>query len=70
MRLLHTRSLTLKEFPPDKIPDYAILSHTWGESDEEVRLQDLETPNVVQKAGYAKIEGCCRQAWDDRLEYA
>jgi hypothetical protein len=69
MRLLHTQTLTLHKFPPDRIPLYAILSHTWGKDEEEVKLQDLETPGVARKAGYAKIEGCCRQAREDKLEY-
>ncbi|KAH8590594.1 heterokaryon incompatibility protein-domain-containing protein, partial [Bisporella sp. PMI_857] len=70
MRLLHTQTLTLHKFPPDRIPPYAILSHTWGKDEDEVKLQDLETPGVTRKAGYAKIEGCCRQAREDKLEYA
>lgn len=70
MRLLHTRTLTLYEFSPNAIPPYAILSHTWGEGDEEVKLQDLGAPGVERKAGYAKIKGCCRQAQKDGLAYA
>jgi len=38
MRLINTKSLDLEEFFEEDIPDYAILSHTWGE--EEVSLQD------------------------------
>jgi hypothetical protein len=60
----------LHEFAPNAIPPYAILSHTWGEADEEVKLQDVGTPGVAQKAGYAKIKGCCRQAQVDGLAYA
>ncbi|PMD44862.1 HET-domain-containing protein [Hyaloscypha variabilis F] len=70
MRLLHTQTLTLYEFPPNAIPPYAILSHTWGEGDEEVKLQDLGARGVERKAGYAKIKGCCRQAQEDGLAYA
>jgi hypothetical protein len=70
MRLLHTRTLKLYEFSPNAIPPYAILSHTWGKGDEEVKLQDLGAPGVEQKAGYAKIKGCCRQAQQDGLAYA
>jgi hypothetical protein len=60
----------LYEFSPNAIPSYAILSHTWGEGDEEVKLQDLGAPGVERKAGYAKIKGCCRQAQMDGLVYA
>jgi len=70
MRLLDTQTLALSEFSPNAIPPYAILSHTWGEGDEEVKLQDLGAPSVARKAGYAKIKGCCRQAQKDGLAYA
>jgi hypothetical protein len=60
----------LYEFPPNAIPPYAILSHTWGEGDEEVKLQELGAPGVERKAGYAKIKGCCQQAQMDGLAYA
>jgi Heterokaryon incompatibility protein (HET) len=61
MRLLNTRSLSLHEFHEDKIPKYAILSHTWGE--DEVTYQDMLNPTkaVYLKAGYAKIEGFARK---------
>jgi hypothetical protein len=41
MRLLNARTLQLEEFfnNPRGIPDYAILSHTWGA--EEVTLEDM-----------------------------
>jgi len=38
MRLINTRTLKLEEFIGQQIPQYAILSHTWG--DEEVSYQD------------------------------
>lgn len=40
MRLLGTAYITLHEFHDDAIPEYAILSHTWGE--EEFTLQVLQ----------------------------
>ncbi|THU88842.1 hypothetical protein K435DRAFT_632200, partial [Dendrothele bispora CBS 962.96] len=39
MYLLHTTNLTLQSFYAE-IPNYAILSHTWGE--KEVTFQDLQ----------------------------
>jgi hypothetical protein len=44
MRLLTFNSqyeLNLAEFTGDRIPQYAILSHTWGQGDEEVAFKDL-----------------------------
>jgi hypothetical protein len=40
MRLLNTETLQLKEFSQELFPQYAILSHRWG--DEEVSFQDFE----------------------------
>ncbi|KAI3319068.1 HET-domain-containing protein [Xylariaceae sp. AK1471] len=67
MRLLNVESRCLREFFDSDIPEYAILSHTWGE--EEVSFQDLEKPDHKQKIGYTKIDRCCRQAEADELEW-
>jgi len=42
--------------PDDKVPPYAILSHTWG--DEELLFRDIEDGTYKCKAGYAKIQFC------------
>jgi hypothetical protein len=71
MRLLNTATLNLHEFIGDKIPPYAILSHTWGE--EEVSLQEMQSGEAtgidVQKAGYQKIKKCCKTGAADGYEY-
>ncbi|KAM7190940.1 Heterokaryon incompatibility protein (HET) domain containing protein [Rhypophila sp. PSN 637] len=56
-----------KHLPNDKIPPYAILSHTWG--DEEVLFRDLADGTAKNKAGYAKIQFCGEQAKRDGLRY-
>jgi len=55
MRLLHTETLHLHEFQDNKIPKYAILSHTW--EDEELSYHDIVAPvaNLATKKGYAKM---------------
>jgi len=53
------------DIPDDKVPPYAILSHTWG--DEEVLFKDLEDGTAKNKAGYAKIQFCGDQAERDGL---
>lgn len=75
MRLLNTTSLKFKEFFEDQIPPYAILSHTWGSSDEEVSFHDMAhlSPRILEKDrrdGYSKIVNTCRLALEDGLEYA
>lgn len=50
---------------------YAILSHTWGEEDDEVNFNDLDKHDIViRKKGFAKIRFTCAQAWSDGLSYA
>ncbi|KAI4151107.1 MAG: hypothetical protein L6R39_002118 [Caloplaca ligustica] len=60
MRLIRTATLELEEFIDDEIPNYAILSHTWGR--EEVSFADFDKPESRQKAGYGKIVQCCSLA--------
>ena len=47
-------SLT-KDFVGGEIPEYAILSHTWGADTEEVTYRDLIDGTGKNKAGYKKI---------------
>jgi hypothetical protein len=61
-------SLT-KDFLGDDIPDYAILSHTWGADTEEVTYRDMTDGTGKNKIGYEKIRFCGEQARRDRLEY-
>ncbi|TRX98448.1 hypothetical protein FHL15_000522 [Xylaria flabelliformis] len=67
MYLLNVHTRQLQEFIGDRIPPYAILSHTWGE--DEVLFQDLSIPGHREKLGYKKIEGCCQQAILDGFEF-
>lgn len=72
MRLLQfdslgTLSLT-KDFE-DRLPAYAILSHTWGHDQDEVHFDDLKHESFKNKPGYHKIRFCGEQAKKDGLEY-
>jgi hypothetical protein len=53
----------------DIVPPYAILSHTWGEDEDEVTLKDLETGAGRSKAGYEKIQFCGEQSARNGLEH-
>ena len=73
MRLLHyTNSnelaLTKDLVGDDKIPPYAILSHTWDEG-QEVTFDDLMKNNGKNKTGYNKIHFCASQAKRDGLDH-
>ena len=48
---------------------YAILSHTWGEDDEEVTFEDLKDGSGKTKNGYKKLRFCGQQASRDGLQY-
>lgn len=73
MRLLKLSSDDELSFTEDildenKIPRYAILSHTWKEG-EEVTFDEFSSESSKSKAGYAKIRFCAQQAKRDDLEY-
>jgi Heterokaryon incompatibility protein (HET) len=60
MRLLNTETLRLTQFDQEPYPEYAILSHRWG--DQEVSFQELEAGLGKEKDGYRKIAAFCSQA--------
>jgi ankyrin repeat protein len=67
MRLLNTENCELEEFGDNKIPLYAILSHTWGE--HEITFQDVERGNADKKTGYEKIRKTCSIAAAHGFKY-
>lgn len=69
MRLLSAEDQTFQEFADDKAPPYAVLSHTWGA--EEVTFEEIRCglTRRESKAGWKKIQNCCRQAIKDGLEF-
>lgn len=73
MRLLEyddAGSLRLnKPIVGDKFPRYAILSHTWGEEDDEVNFTDITTGEGTMKPGFQKIRFCGERAKQDGLRY-
>ena len=71
MRLLNTKTIQLSTFY-DKVPSYAILSHTWGE--DEIVFEDVSTKpagplNTGKTNGDAKVTNACRQASRDGFDY-
>jgi hypothetical protein len=73
MRLLHSENsgftFTNDFIGHDKIPPYAILSHTWGPVNEEVTFEDIVEGTGKVKPGYEKIRFCGEQARQDGLLY-
>ena len=71
MRLLDVHNYTLHTFYGDKIPLYAILSHTWLKNEEEVAFSQLRTDvHWRSLLGARKIEHLCQQAIRDGYEWA
>ncbi|PTB44015.1 uncharacterized protein TrAFT101_002574 [Trichoderma asperellum] len=71
MRLLNTKTYQIIEFFDYNIPEYAILSHTWG--DEELTYQDLtqsiDLARQRKPQGFAKVEGACALAQSEGYAY-
>jgi hypothetical protein len=67
MRLLNTSTLVVEDFLQEKLPEYAILSHTWDVA--EVTLDDIRSGRAIEKQGYAKIKECCQMALKDGFSY-
>lgn len=68
MRLIDTETLELKEFFGDRIPEYAILSHTWG--DDEATYQDWQDiTERSSKAGTRKIYNACQETKQRSIKY-
>jgi hypothetical protein len=75
MRLLRIEGSqpVLEEFFGDEIPPYAILSHTWGATHEEVSCGDITGSTQVEytrKIGYKKLLFCIEQAAKDGIQYS
>jgi hypothetical protein len=76
MRLLDVKSRKVTEFSDGSVPAYATLSHTWGS--EEISLEEMKelqqnpsqhATRLALKEGFQKIEGCCRQASQEGLDW-
>src|SRR6266480_4778954 len=70
MRLLNTTTLQLEGFGGNKIPLYAILSHTWEEN--EITFQDINSANTLtkrQRRSYEKVKRTCAMAAADGFDY-
>ena len=68
MKLLNVFTLQIEEFLDQQAPQYAILSHTWG--DEEVTYQDMQSGKAQSKKGWSKIRSYCDLVEQGGLEYA
>lgn len=60
MRLLNVDTLKLSKFDDDEdVPLYAIASHRWARTEDEVSFEDIQKQQGKQKPGFKKIQGFC-----------
>lgn len=76
MRLIDTKTLKLAEHPDSRLPEdgYAILSHRWFTSDEEVQYENLESGEVIPRisrarTGFSKLQNFCSVALSKGYRY-
>jgi hypothetical protein len=71
MRLLQIKNggVSLVERFGNAIPPYAILSHTWGNDNDELSFRELVDGKGHDKTGWNKIEFCGKKATEDGIEY-
>ncbi len=69
MRLINVDDYSFREFFGNAIPEYSILSHTWGNG--EVRYQDMWPLDHRrrQRQGFDKIRFACEQSARDGLKW-
>jgi hypothetical protein len=51
------------------VSKYAILSHRWGNPEDEVSFEDMLSGKQEERKGYQKLMGCCKQAQKDGLQH-
>lgn len=72
MRLINVHTLEIQYFSGTNIPQYAILSHTWGTNEATFQKWTKRWTRLTQKhrSGFHKVLATCRQARRDGLQYA
>ena len=73
IRLIHAETRQLSFFMGESIPEFAILSHTWGEGEisflDMMAIKSDPEHAATKRPGYAKIVQICKQAIKDNISY-
>lgn len=69
MRLLRTSDMTFVEVSSGKPQRYAILSHRWASTDEEISYQDLLAQRKKDTSGWHKVVDFCAVAREHKYNY-
>ena len=75
MRFLNTTTLAFKSISGSKLQEkgneYAILSHVWGEEEDEISFEDMgSSRDISDKKGFSKLSGFCKLALSLGCQYA
>lgn len=70
MYLIETSKHEHGDFPPDKVPCYAILSHRWSEQSQELTFQDYQENRKKNTSGHRKVREFCERAMKDGFSWA
>lgn len=78
MRLINVETLKVQSFHDGDVPPYAILSHTLGQDEDEITLQQIQLTRadddvlqtssprqihlIKSKPGWRKLTGCAKLA--------
>lgn len=62
-------TLTFEEFEGEDVPRYAILSHRWYETQDEVTFKDVVKNRAEGKPGWEKIKGHAKVAKRHNINY-
>ncbi|KAI1756638.1 heterokaryon incompatibility protein-domain-containing protein [Xylaria castorea] len=72
MRLLKIEDFSLTKVyvnGDNDIPSYAILSHTWGDEEDEISMTDIKKNRYRTKAAYLKLKACSFHANAEGLRH-
>ncbi|TRX97799.1 hypothetical protein FHL15_001554 [Xylaria flabelliformis] len=53
----------------DHVPPYAIVSHTWGDEEDEILMTDIKENKYKSKASYLKLKLCSAKAYAEGLRH-
>ncbi|KAI0185963.1 heterokaryon incompatibility protein-domain-containing protein [Xylaria flabelliformis] len=53
----------------DDVPPYAIVSHTWGDEEDEILMTDIKENMYKKKASYLKLRLCSAKAYAEGLRH-
>lgn len=69
MRLINAVTFEFEEFFDEAVPQFAILSHRWASSEEELLYADFASSTKRSTSGYSKVRRFCKLANERNIQY-